>query len=237
MIIGAESSLRKPPKIGDQKQVRFIDAIRLTAEGVDIAYERLVDELSNFENECERRDYKVASLVLDAWSVIDSVHRLRGLVDNMPRYKGRAPSKQIFLRATKDVVDLRNSVQHLGTDIDSLAESELPVLGALTWIRPINEASGEMSVESLIPGQFYFVQPESHVQVPDTVPDRLNHIKLWASGGSADISALVVAVDRLCQSLEASLTKHMDQLPDQSRADSDIHAVIEVKLVPAEDKA
>ncbi len=113
-MIPTDSPLRLLPQSTDPRQRLILDAIRIAAQCVDISYRRLVENLENGRRDPESAHVDGIAAMLDAWSVVDSVHRLRELAQALPKWRSRAPSKQVFLRATAAADDLRNSIQHLG---------------------------------------------------------------------------------------------------------------------------
>lgn len=128
-MIQPDSPLWKLPQGLDPVQASFFDAIRLSVQIIDVAYNRIKDALNRLTLETERSLRLGPIALMDAWALVDAVHRLRALVSGMPRYKQRAPSKGLFLRRTSSVEALRNSFQHLVNDLPALTQSDLPVLG------------------------------------------------------------------------------------------------------------
>src|SRR5688572_10074319 len=133
MIIGPDSSLRKLSVNLDPKQRLYFDGIRYSVEMADLAHIRLKQTLNDLST---NRD-KLAGLhyrhfvpaVLDTWSIIDSVHRLRGLIRQTPGIKQKSPGLKVFDQQSSIIDDLRNSVQHLNHTIENLLRESLPVWG------------------------------------------------------------------------------------------------------------
>jgi len=69
----------------------FIEGIRFSIETADLAYRRLRDTLIvlGTQETADPDSPSTASAMLDAWSIIDSLHRLRGLMRNMPGIEKR----------------------------------------------------------------------------------------------------------------------------------------------------
>lgn len=173
-MIQPNSLLWKLPQGFDPLQASFLDSIRLSVQFIGVVYDRIDDALIRLTLETDRSLGIGPIALMDAWALVDAVHRLRTLVSGMPRYKKRAPSKRLFLMRTAGVEALRNSFQHLVNDLPALTQSDLPVLGALTWVRPVSTTEKTLSIETFIPGQVRSVHPSSQVPVPSTVPDRLS---------------------------------------------------------------
>jgi len=93
----------------------------------DIAYRRLVEELLLKTNKVhsgdEGKGIPHAFMFLDAWSFIDSVHRLRELLEQMPGIqKNESTALKVFLGKTALIEDLRHIAQHLRREVKELAD-------------------------------------------------------------------------------------------------------------------
>ena len=229
-LIGSDSPLSLLPRGIDPKQRLFLDAIRVSAHFVGLAYKRLIENLEkSIPPENREKDCGLKAMV-DAWSIVDSVYRLRQLVQRMPRYRDRMPSKQVFLRSTSDAEDLRHAIQHLDTDIETLLKAGQPPMGALTWIVPIDKSEGTMRIESFIPGQLEEASPGSLVSVPPDVPEHIDQVELWASEYRVNLSELYRAVAKLVSSLETSLRPQCPELP---RGPADTWVSMTIQVAPA----
>lgn len=79
MIIGDESPLRRLPGQLDRKQMLYLDGIRYSIEMADLAHLRLQQtllDLANHSNDSDPVHLYFVAAVQDAWSIVDSVHRL-----------------------------------------------------------------------------------------------------------------------------------------------------------------
>jgi hypothetical protein len=133
MHILDNSPLRRPPSIFSRKQMLVLDGIRYAAEMAHIAYERLFDHLQAIAAGTEKSNSRsTATAMLDAWSIIDSAHRFRDLVENLPGLSN-SPWKRIFVDRTQDVADLRNCLQHQLGEIESLIVNGGQIWGYLSW--------------------------------------------------------------------------------------------------------
>jgi hypothetical protein len=135
MIIEDDSPFHQLPAALNRKQTLFLDGIRYSVEMADLAHSRLqaalLQHTQNVESASEGatgEHYLHTAAFQDAWSIVDSLHRLRGLLSQMPGVKQNAPPLQVFRRQTDVVEDLRNGVQHLNHHIDALVAQKLP-----TW--------------------------------------------------------------------------------------------------------
>lgn len=94
MILAPGSPLKRLPQL-NPRQGMFFDAIRLTIEMGDFAMERLYANLVRMTSLGSASGGPVSFAVepfLDAWSAVDSIHRLSGLLK-----KCRASKKGINL--------------------------------------------------------------------------------------------------------------------------------------------
>jgi len=79
---------------------------------------------------------------MDAWSIVDAVDRLRGLIGTRGNImRGFAPFNE-FRTKTASTRTLRNNCDHLGQKLDLLASRELPVHGVLGWVASLPNGNG-----------------------------------------------------------------------------------------------
>ena len=211
-------------------QASFFDAVRLCAQFIDLAYGRVENALTQLTPEHDRTLAIGPAAIMDTWAIVDTVHRLRALVVGLPGYRNRDPSKRLFLNRTQDVEQLRNAFQHLVGDLPTLTHADAPVLGSLTWLRPVGIEQRTFSVWVFSPGRLRSIDPTSIVQLPNEVPTDLTQIELWLGPKSVNISKLRAAVADMVCALEQWL-RLSSQGPPQP---CDILAFIVVELLPPE---
>src|SRR5262245_52012098 len=120
MLIPEDSPLRRPPAEFSRRQVLILDGIRYAAEMAHIAYERLFTHLQGIAaSQGEPRVRDAAAGMLDAWSIVDSAHRFRDLINNLPGL-ANSPWRRLLRERTADVAELRDCVQHQLDRIDEL---------------------------------------------------------------------------------------------------------------------
>jgi hypothetical protein len=134
-----------------------LDGIRYCLEITDLAFSRLTTALNSFHNN-EPSQVETEALIVaatsDAWMMIDSVHRLRELVQQTPGIKQNDPDVQMFLRKTEVVEELRHFVQHFRSGINDYVDQRMPLWGTVSWI----EENGEQGLpvnHLLLPGTFF----------------------------------------------------------------------------------
>ena len=124
VVLGIDVVLRGGLFVPAQRLLQ-IAALVDQAEMVDVAYSRLCKNLWEVTN-TEELKASVAPLFLDAWSIVDSVHRLRELLDQMPGLKKNTSAYQSFVRKTKIAKDFRNTAQHMRNDLRAIGQKCLP---------------------------------------------------------------------------------------------------------------
>lgn len=232
MIINGESPLRRLPLL-DRKVTLFLDGIRCSVEMADLAYSRLQNTLFNLTHNCDNpstRHWEFISAISDAWSVVDSVHRLRGLLKCAPFITKGSPGLSIFEQHTETIKLLRNSIQHLYTKIDMYVSQGLPVLGALGWFAVLDLDSQIGFSCSLLAGTMFkglvtpIVNPASSkrdIMLP------VDFVTLTASGYSVCISDVMKHVEQVIKDMEKQLR---DQIKTLERPGSDVIIRLHQKL-------
>lgn len=143
MIIKDDSPLRRIPTKLNREQTFFLTGIRYSISMAAYAYARLYESTHRITNnylqsqDLDRRfpnkDIEINLVMIDAWSMIDSVHRLRELLAGMPGLKQKANDLKSFYTNTKQVDDLRHKVQHLRHETKNLAQLNHVVWGTVIW--------------------------------------------------------------------------------------------------------
>lgn len=204
-IVSRDSPFRLLPDRVPKNQILFFDAIRLSAEMVEQAYRRLYDLLLEATDE---GDGKIAvSALIDAYTVVDSIYRFRGVLNSTRGIKHNH-LYELFIRRTSNIEPLRHIVQHLNGEVRKIAEAGLGALGTLTWVGPSSHPKGPPRMCILQPGTFYPQQkifgPEVDL-VSTVVPGSIADITLRTSGAQVNLSKSVGALSEFFRSLEASL--------------------------------
>lgn len=122
------------------RKALFHDGIYYSVEIARRIYDDLVERCHTlgqfqFDNPIDLGERAIA----DAWSIIDSLHRIRRLLEDMPGLKPNSPQLQLFYRKTSCLKSLRDSIQHLDEYLDKYALYKIPAWGRLSWVYPINE--------------------------------------------------------------------------------------------------
>jgi hypothetical protein len=233
VIIGPDSPLRRLPAALDLRRRLYFDGIRYSIEMADVAYSRLKDILHNlsvnYASLGGTHHRYFASALLDAWSAIDSVERLRGLLRQTPGIKQRSPGLVVFDQKTADVKVLRDSVQHLNHGIDALLRDGLPVWGALSWAFAAEEPVRRVQCFTLVAGSTMFDCKPAQIVNPAgrSMEIPVGLVTLAASGATVCISEVMEQVEQLATRLEGVLAEQFQNLPPAS---GDMLAVVQIEF-------
>lgn len=217
MIIESNSPLLRIPPQLNRRQTLFLDGIRFSIEMADLAHSRLRETLYYLAVNCPNAadHLKFISALQDAWSIVDSVHRLRGLLNHAPGFKQKAPGQNLFMRKTAEIEDLRNVVQHLNEKIDrTVIPQQVPLMGVLSWLAVVDPEQRVSKSCALVAGTMYDKQNHAFVNpAGKKVSLPVDLITLTASGHSACLSKVMEYVAALAAELEEQLESQFTDLP------------------------
>ena len=228
MLLDNNSVFHRLPSNMDKKQILFLDGIRYSIEMANLAYVRLLNTLSTFqpqkENKVDRRE-SFTSAILDAWSIIDSVNRLRILLRQMPKMKQKLSNLVLFYKNTDSVGDLRNTIQHLNNDIETFLQNKQPIWGVINWVIPVNQKSMlgyicSLKAGTLMEGNTEFLNP-----LGETIKYPIDLVTLISDDKSACITRIMEHVVQLGFWLDSQLKHQFKDLPTSG---SDIFASVEL---------
>jgi hypothetical protein len=228
VLIGEESSLRRLPAQMGRKQTLYFDAIRYSIEMADLAHSRLRQTLYELsQREPKSKPLNFTPALLDAWSIVDSISRLRGLLLQTPGLKQNASGLQLFSNRTAVIDDLRNIVQHLNQQITKTVNQNLPVWGVLSWFTMTDPEFKSGKSSALIAGTMF--ESSGHLIVNPlgkTLSLPVDLITLSSGGYSVSLSDVMKYVEQLTRSIEQQLIEKCKDLP-QATGDLLISYVIE----------
>jgi hypothetical protein len=234
MFISTDSPLRRPPNNLNPKQAQFLDGVRLCVEMTDLAYQALVEQLRAFTpdpgNTASRMLFTAPAFMF-AWSIIDSVHRLRGLVDHFPGIEKRQQIPEIrgFLDKAASVESLRHAVQHMEGTIRQEATQGHAVWGYLSWA--VNKKDDTvltclLTAGALMPNAEYKTIPNSGV----APTGEIENVKLNLGDAGVQLSELLDAVSKLVGFMEPRLKEQFEGTV--VRAESDYFIALAMKRNP-----
>jgi hypothetical protein len=238
MLIPEDSPLRQPPKEFSRRQVLILDGIRYAAEIADIAYERLAVKLQAIaRSTTEPSTSDIAIAVADAWSIVDSAHRFYDLANEMPGIR-RGVWFRLLEKRLKDVLELRNCVQHQAGEINDLINSGGQVWGYLSWAEIVNGryTGGWFMIcpgADYVGDQWFFVGPKD---LPFVVPP--GRIRLNAFGRQVYLGRTVGAIRHAVNAIATDITSGSVRpigtpALDRRGADIVIESWIEVAILRA----
>jgi hypothetical protein len=237
MIIGNDSVLCKIPRALNRRQALFIEGIRLSIEMADLAHRRLRENLLRLlQPNANPEDQITISVMLDAWSIVDALNRLRGLVKNMPgiQKRYRIPEIRAFFDVTEQIPDLRNTVQHVETTIPGIIDDKnWAVLGSLSWSVLDSEkllVTTYMFISGTAMGSRPFVNPLKRIEW--NVP--VDSITIERSGVAVCLSDAMRRVAALAVGLEKKLARTFaEQVPEpQQYQPADVILGVAVSIAP-----
>jgi hypothetical protein len=215
-MIASDSVLRRLPHGLNRKQVLFLDGARLAIEMADSAITRLRNTLlllATRPQETQNRRTKILDAVQDAWSIVDSVHRLRSLLQHMPGMKQKSPSLQLFYRRTAEIESLRNCVQHLDRAIDDLVTLGAPVWGTLSWLAVIDTSAKIVRCCTIVAGTIFDATHPILNPAGKATISGIDEITLSAGGTTIRLNEVMSRIPPVIRIIETSLKKQFAKFP------------------------
>ncbi|MDQ3820926.1 MAG: hypothetical protein M3362_25025 [Acidobacteriota bacterium] len=233
-VFDKDSPFCRLPYELDSTQRRFLEGIRFAIEMAQVSSLRLRETLAQLslsnKGEQDIADSVAVTVFLDAWSVVDSIHRLRELLQAMPKMKKRGVMLELFMRGTAQVVELRNHIQHLREELPRPDSALLPVWGTLSWLFVLDTSLTRFLSGNIVAG--YDVGSNRLILSPGnrTYHDQLDHITLSADSNQANLSEMMRLVVRIGRGLEKSLKPQLEGHDELSLLDSLL--LLEIEWLP-----
>jgi hypothetical protein len=236
MFFGQDSPFLRLPVGLPRKQTLFFDGIRYSVEMTALAYHRLrtvATELTRNMTRGKEPDPTLYTAILsDAWSIIDSTHRLRELIWDTPGFtkKQRSVELRVFYDRTADVETLRHKVQHLKGEIRNVAETDQPVWGVLSWWSRFEEEPDilrrcQLAAGTLFPSDY----PEFKLEKMWLAPP-VDRFELTAHGVRVSLTDTYEAVERVARATEEALGEGLKAVPQEAPTwGADVLACIELR--------
>ena len=230
-IISKESPFRRLPTDLPRRQILYFDGLRLSAEMAGLSFDRLRNLLVDITERKNPPDDRAIRALADAYSVIDSVHRFRELLQATPGIKHNV-AFELFARKTDQVKTLRHVVQHINREVDQIVKEGWAALGTLTWAGPSAATGGPPTAWILQAGTSYAGQL-THGPMIDTyatIPaGEICDIFLKTSGVTVNLSDVLARLRSFISSIEGPLEEFCR---DKDRFGSDYQYAFE--LLPIE---
>lgn len=214
-IIGQDSPLKRLPDNIDRTHILFYDGIRFTIEMIDVSYQQLTQSLFQISTQIDKplaeplaESLPMALPFLHAWSIVDSAYRLRSLVSRLPGIKYRdIPEREVYLRSTSAVEDLRHVFQHLDEKVPELIKIPQPTWGSISWVTWLNQKLTKARISIMIPGHLF--KMELPLAPPPTAKKHfpVASVVLTSLNTSLSLTDTYVAVVKIACALERELGK------------------------------
>ncbi len=198
----------------------------------DASHRRLKRTLLNITKKGQQQlpytSRNTVNALIDAWSIIDNVNRLRKLLENMHGIVKRAPGRIIFMNNTAKVKNLRDIIQHLNTkkELETLIQTKSAALGSLTWTVAADTGPGKIYSCYLRPG----VLPAETAPFPihaGNIQGPIDKVTLSIGKEEVCLSDTITSVAKLASSIEKSLKGPFKDLPPAS---NDVFVYLEIAL-------
>ena len=208
-----------------------MDAIRCCIEAIGLSYARLVSGAVAAEDAMRGGVSPLPlTLFVDAWALVDWVHRLHDLVEHAPGLK-KSPGKELFLRETASSNRLRNAFQHPTGEYAKGTPDGTP-WGSLAWVYVV-DATHVRSWVAVIgglntAGTHPVVNPIGHLRGP------ADRFELSAFGESGSLSRWFDAVVAFADELEQRVATASAALGAQaSTCVTDLLVCIDMEFDPS----
>jgi len=228
-MITPESPLRHIPDSVDMRQVAILDGIRYCAQSVFDSYVRLALGLQSRATDGSHEQAAIPSerVFSDAWTIVDSAHRLFGLLRELPRHED-LPSWPLIIEHKGHIKVLRDGTQHIHARLDRLIKKNLPVMGALTWIDASEfPGKGTMSSNLLASGRLLSRDWPAENPAGPRPRAEIDFAKLHAREDVFCVSDYCQALRAIVSELETALAEQFGDAPSTAGSDAHIVAVLQ----------
>ncbi len=216
IILDTQSPLRELPASVPRNQALFFDGIRFSIQMAGLAYHRLLPVLQQlaidgFERGRRADEEQVIAALIDAWTVIDSLHRLRELVRQTPGVKQRDSGIRLFFAKTADVTALRNRIQHINQEVLELAATGHPLLGVLSWATITQPATGKGCVAALLAGSVATAEYKITMPWDQSIQGDVGFVSLEAAGTRVMLADVLDSGIGLVRAFEEALRPRVQE--------------------------
>lgn len=233
LVTSASVLRRVPMNVTDEDKV-VLDGIRYSLEIADRAYRRLRQTLWDISREPEAEHVELyVDVVSDAWTVVDSLNRLREMCNAGCSYLEQNHYKN-YAETLQPVVMLRNANQHMRTRQQKIIADKESAWGVISWFSVADTPPTHIDGHSLVAGSLRSLD----IPMPD-VPQHqfrmpVDFISMRAQKTEASISQLMLATMEFAEHLERDLSNVFPANAPHSR---DAYARVTYKFTETEDRA
>lgn len=209
-MLSDDTVFRRLPAKLDHVELRFLDGIRFGIETADLSFRRLYELLVEVTERAASRSEIPAAIypaaIADAWAAIDSMHRLKELLERTPQLKKNTPEVALFARAAEELNELRNSFHHAREDFHRLSPRETAIWGVVSWCVPAGE---HITVLGLVPGTITEGNYPALNPLGKVVQPPVDLIAIKAFGQTAQLSRLHRNLRQLAAHLESEVVNRI----------------------------
>lgn len=194
------------------KKQLFYDGLYYSVRMIRATYQNLADKLCTLAKfEFEDPTDLAESAIAEAWDIVDSLYRLRRLLEDTPGLKQKSPELQLFYRKTGCLKDLRDSIQHLDEYLERYVANKVPAWGRLSWVYP--ESRNRYEACMIAPGD---IQPDLKL-MPSRMGEKMRTPIDFITIITGDVknavclTHMIDALDQLMPWLNNQLNKNFDR--------------------------
>lgn len=150
MLFEQESVINKiPTRLIETREFVMVGAIASNANMIDISWKNLMELLmvNAEENSIEAQ----LNIVKEIWTIIDSGHRLRCLLEKLPGIKKKQPWYDLTIRKLKETEEFRHHIQHYDREITNILDNVLPLMGHVSWVQILDDPKKILTI-AIVPG-------------------------------------------------------------------------------------
>ena len=115
----------------DPRILKFFDCIYYSVQILESQYRDLNGVVASLK---PSDSSKIIRALAVAWSIVDTLNRIREVAQNVPGLSNKTPELKAFLDSTKVVAKFRNYIQHLRNELGKQNLDNFPVWGTFSWI-------------------------------------------------------------------------------------------------------
>lgn len=205
----------------------FLDGLKYSFKTVEYETLKIKETIPKIEKSLSNQtessnEIDIIKLTSSVWNIIDTVNRLRDLIQQTPTLKQNTPIIRKFVNETEIVNDLRNYIQHLRSGISKIPNPSSPVWGVIGWRNEDN------------PLEYFFVQTGTNQEgllMNSAIFDReenefVGSILLTVNTLTIDIEKLV----SLTNSLKIFVVKWINDRDYQYSLESKLNPVFKINV-------
>lgn len=171
------------------KKIKCLDGLYFSFEMIDFYYKNLYENCLTLHDNNE----KLAEILSKCWGFVDSLHRIREIVQALPTISAKEREIKSFLESTQDFEDFRHYIQHLRGELCKDPPNPYPVWGSVSWV---DQNDNHMVHTAIIGAQIPGTQYTSCVY--DRKENRwVSKVVLGADGKSLNFDFLYNSIQKL----------------------------------------